>query len=108
MTPKSSALAATGNAPAHLADAARTRNNRTNLRIGDDRLLELRILIIAQILMHEAREQLGLDKAEHATLYGSAVVRQCRTMGVRPNKIKLTGPPPPAFAKKKARTGGSP
>ena len=26
---------------------------------------------------------------------------------IRPNETKLTGPPPPAFARKKARTGGS-
>ena len=25
----------------------------------------------------------------------------------RPNRTKLTGPPPPALAKEKARTGGS-
>jgi hypothetical protein len=49
-------------------------------------LLKLRILIIAQILLHKAREQLGLDEAEHTPLYGNAVVRQCRTMRVRPNE----------------------
>src|SRR5437667_7979100 len=55
--PKASALAAPSDAPAHLANAARTRNNRTNLWISDDCLLELRIFVIAQILLHEAREQ---------------------------------------------------
>ena len=38
-------------------------------------------------------------------LFAKAAYFLCLTP-VRPNESKLTGPPPPAFAKQKARTGG--
>ena len=75
-----------GDAPAHLAHAAGAGDDRAGFGISNKRLLELRIFIVAQIFMHETREQLGLDKAEHALLYGIAVVRQCRMVRVRPNE----------------------
>ena len=83
---ESSALATASDAPAHLTHTAGAGNDRAGFGIGNKRLLELRIFIVAQIFLHETREQLGLDEAEHAPLYGIAVVRQCRMVRVRPNE----------------------
>jgi hypothetical protein len=50
-------------------------------------LLEPLILVITQVLLHKAREQLGLDEADH-----SGIIRQCRSTSmpdstaVRPNE----------------------
>src|SRR5438477_125352 len=69
---ESSAFATAGDAPAHLAHAAGAGDDRAGFGISNKRLLELRIFIVAQIFLHETREQLGLAKADHASLYGSA------------------------------------
>src|SRR5205814_8912088 len=89
---ESSASATAGDAPAHLAHAAGAGEGRAGFGISNKRLLELRIFIVAQIFLHETREQLGLDKAEHASLYGNAVVRQCRMVPVRPNELSYPAP----------------
>jgi hypothetical protein len=63
---EATSFAAARDGPPHLADASGLGNDRADLRIVDQRPLEPRILIVAQILLHQTREQLGLDEADHS------------------------------------------
>src|SRR5262249_40676688 len=45
-------LAAPGDTPAHLAHSPGPRDNRPHVRIRDNRLLKLRIFVVAQVLLH--------------------------------------------------------
>jgi hypothetical protein len=67
--------------------------DRTDFGIRDQRLLELQIFIVTQILLHQARERLGFDEAEHVALYGNDGLRRCRmTLAVRPKRDQVNRP----------------
>ena len=69
--PKAATLAPTGHAPSHLAHTAGAGNDRTDFGVRSQRLLEPQIFVVTQALLHKAREQLGLDEADH-----SSIIRQ--------------------------------
>ena len=64
-------------APADLPDAARPLDQVAGLRVGNQRLLELRILVVGELPDDELGEKLGLDEGQHAgSLYVKDVLRQ--------------------------------
>src|SRR6266568_2153146 len=69
-----SALAAPSYGPAQLADTTRAGDDWTGLRFRKQSLLQLGVFIIRQVFLHKAREQLGLNEADHST-----IIRQRRT-----------------------------
>ena len=83
---KAATFSPTGHALSHFAHTAGAGNDRTDFGIRNQHLLEPRIFVVTQVLLHKAREQLGLDEADH-----SAIIRQCRSTSmpdstaVRPN-----------------------
>ena len=79
--PKAPALAAANGTPSHLSDTTGARNDVSDFRIRNQRLLKQRVLVVAQQVTDQSGEQLGLDEADHDPLYGNDVVRQCRARG---------------------------
>jgi hypothetical protein len=82
-------LAAASDTPAKFADATRARNYHASFRIGKQRLLKLCVFVIRQILLHESREQLGFNEADHAS-----IIRQRRTTSIRVLELEALGPVP--------------
>lgn len=79
--PKPPALAAASGTPSHLSDTAGAWNDITEFRVRDQRMLKECVLVVAQEVTDQTREQLGFDEANHEPLYGNDGVRQCRTGG---------------------------
>src|SRR5437867_4398718 len=94
--------------PAQFAHATRPNDDIASFRIGDKRLLQLRVFIVRQKFLHEAGEQLSLNEAEHfPLLYGIDGLRQCGIGTETPNKTKLRGAPPGNTDKSKPFPGAS-
>src|SRR5574341_1110229 len=72
--PNATSLASTRQGPTELSHAARAGDERPGLRIGDQRMLKGRILVVRKILADQARKQPRLDKTIHARS-----IRHCRT-----------------------------
>ena len=57
--------------PSQLADATGPAHQVARLRVRCQRVLQSPILLVAQVLRHQLREQLGFDKREHVNEYTS-------------------------------------
>ena len=99
MTRTAPPFATTGKAPAQLSDPTGARNDRTGLRVPDQSLLELGVLVARQILLKQPREELGLDKAEHWR-----IIRQRRSTSM-PEAVRETAN---VSGNRRARGGRSP
>jgi hypothetical protein len=56
-------------APTQLTHTARTRDDRASLGIREQSLLQPGVFVVGQVFLHEAREQLGLNEADHLPNY---------------------------------------
>jgi hypothetical protein len=56
--PDASSFPAPGDAPPQFPNATGSANDVTGLRVGDDRVLQLRVLVIGEVVLDEPREQL--------------------------------------------------
>ena len=59
-------------------------DNRAGLGVRNKNLLKFGIFIIRQVFLHKAREQLGLDKADHLI-----IIRLCRSTSM-PERAQMT------------------
>ena len=63
--PIPAAFASTRSCPAQLSDPASSGNDRPQFRVVDQGLLQLCVLLVRKLLLHQTRKEPSLDEAVH-------------------------------------------